>query len=109
MAVTAIAYKPDLTKEEARAIFARHFGGKYAVMDWTGRPRSMRDFMVVKNGFVAVTVKFEQAANETKFVYSGFTPKLWARALVGGIGSMFLWNGLTNEVKQFIETAPEFR
>jgi hypothetical protein len=55
-----------------------------------------------------VTVKLEQSANETKLVYSGFTPKLWARALLGVVASVFLWNGLTSEVKQFIETAPEF-
>jgi hypothetical protein len=108
MAVATIAHKPDLSKEEVRRIFARHFDGKYAVEDWSGIPRSMRDFMVVKNGFVAVTVKLDQSPNETKIVFTGFTPKFWARALVGGIGSMFLWNGLTNEVKQFIETAPEF-
>jgi hypothetical protein len=108
MAVSAIAHKPNLTKEEVRAIFARNFGSKYTVADWTGRPRSLRDFMVVKSGLVAVTVKLEQGTNETKLVYSGFTPKLWARLLLGVIASMFLWNGLTTEVKQFIETAPEF-
>ncbi len=108
MAVTAIAHKPSLTKEDVRATFARHFAGKYTVTDWTGMPRSMRDFMIVKSGFVAVTVKLDQTPTETKVVYSGFTPKIWARLLVGGIGSMFLWNGLTSEVKQFIETAPEF-
>ena len=108
MAVTAIAHKPGLTKEEVRATFAREFDGKYSVTDWTGMPRGMRDFMVVKSGLVAVTVKLEQSASETKIVYTGFTPKLWARALLGVVASMFLWNGLTNEVKQFIETAPEF-
>jgi hypothetical protein len=108
MAVVEIAHKPTLTKEEARAAFARHFSGKYAVEEWTGRPRSMRDFMIVKNGFVAVTVKLEQAANETKLVYSGFTPKFWARLITGAVASMLLWNGLTNELKQFIATAPEF-
>jgi hypothetical protein len=108
MAVTTIPHRPGLTKEELRSIFARHFDGKYTIADWSGMPRGMRDFMVVKSGFVAVTVKLEQTPTETKIVYSGFTPKLWARALVGGIGSMLLWNGLTGEVKQLIETAPEF-
>jgi hypothetical protein len=108
MAVTAIAHKPNLTREQVRDLFARKFEGKYAVADWTGMPRGMRDFMVVKSGLVAVTVKLEQSANETKLVYSGFTPKLWARALLGVVASVFLWNGLTSEVKQFIETAPEF-
>ena len=108
MAVTTIAHKPNLTKEEVRSIFEREFGSKYSLAEWRGRPRSQRDFMVVKSNFVAMTVKLEQAANETKLIYSGFTPKFWARLLVGGIASMFLWNAMTNEVKQFIETAPEF-
>jgi hypothetical protein len=108
MAVATIPHRPGLTKEELRDIFTRHFGGKYTVADWTGMPRGMRDFMVVKSNFVAVTIKLEQTATETKIVYSGFTPKFWARLLVGGIASMFLWNAMTNEVKQFIETAPEF-
>jgi len=109
MAVTQIAHKPELTKEEARAIFARHFGGAYQITDWSGIPKNLRDFVIVKSAFVAVTVKLEQGANETKFIYSGFTPKFWARLLTGAVASMFLWNGLTNEVKQFIESAPEFR
>jgi hypothetical protein len=108
MAVATIPHRPGLTKEELRDIFSRHFAGKYTVAEWNGRPRSLRDFMVVKSGLVAVTVKLEQTDTETKIVYTGFSPSLWARALLGVIASMFLWNGLTNEVKSFIATAPEF-
>ena len=51
-----------------------------------------RDFMIVRNPFVGVTVKLEQSANETKFVYTGIAPKLWARLLFTGLLSYFLWN-----------------
>jgi hypothetical protein len=109
MAITAVGHKPDLTKEEALAIFKKHFDGKYLVEEWK-QPMQLvsRDFALAKNAFVGVTVKLEQTANETKFVYAGYSPKWWARALMAGLLSVFLWNGLTSEVKQFLESAPEF-
>src|SRR5262245_53418175 len=108
MAVATVAHKPGLTKEQAREIFSRHFAGKYTIEDWKGPPRGLRDFVVVKSAFVAVTVKLDQDQNNTKFIYSGFTPKFWARVLSMGVLTYFLWNSLTTEVKRFIETAPEF-
>jgi hypothetical protein len=105
MAVRTIAHKPDLTKERAQELFAQHFANykveKSSVM--------MRDFMVVKNPFVGVAVKLQQGEGETKFVYSGLAPRVWARLLFGGLIGFLLWNGLTNEVEQFIDTAPEFK
>ena len=47
--------------------------------------------------------------NDTKFVYTGIAPRLWARLLFTGLMSYFLWNGLTGEVRTFIENAPEFK
>ena len=108
MAVTDLAHRPELTKEETQAIFARHFDGKYAVEDFKG-PLSMRAFMVVKNPFIGVALKLEQSGSETKFVYNGVSPRFWARMLFGGLLGFFFWNGLTNEVRQFLETAPEFQ
>jgi hypothetical protein len=66
--------------------------------------------MVVKNPFVGVALKLEQdpADQQTKFVYSGLCPRLWARLILGGLIAFLLWNGLTNEVEEFIRTAPEF-
>jgi len=106
MAVATIAHKPELTKEQLEEIFRSHFAGKYTVEDFKG---FLRDFQVVKNPFVGVSVKLEQGGNDTKIVYSGFVPRLWARLFLGGLIGFLLWNGLTNEVKQLIETAPEFR
>ena len=106
MAVATIAHKPELTKEQAQELFRRHFEGKRQVEDFKGL---FRDFMVVKNPFVGVAVKLEQGEGETKFVYGGLAPRLWARVLLGSLVGIFMWNGLTNEVKEYIETAPEFR
>jgi hypothetical protein len=49
-----------------------------------------------------------QTPGEAKFVYTGYAPKLWARVLFTGLLSFLIWNGPTNEVKEFIEGAPEF-
>ncbi len=108
MAVTAIAHKPNLTKEQAIEIFRKRFEGKYRIEDIKGI-RILRDFMVVKNPFVGVAIKLEQGANETKFIYGGLCPRLWARLLLNGLIAFLFWNSLTKEVKAFIETAPEFR
>jgi hypothetical protein len=106
MAVKTIAHKPSLTKEQVQEIFAKHFTGKYSI-EKTHAMR--RDFMVVKNAFVAVAVRLEQTGSETKLVYNGYTPRIWSRLLLGGLIGMLLWNSLTNEVEAFIDSAPEFK
>ena len=110
MAVTTIAHKPDLTKEEAREIFRRHFEPKCKVEDWKGvLVGSKRDFLVVKNHFIGVAVGLEQSQSETKFVYSGLAPRIYARILGAGLISVFLWGRFVSEVRHFIENAPEFK
>lgn len=106
MAVKTIAHKPDLTKEQLQEIFAKHFEGKYKVEK---THMMLRDFQVVKNGFAGVTVKLEQDPNETKIVYSGLAPAWWARLMLGGLIGFLLWNGLTNEIEAYIDSAPEFK
>ena len=109
MAVREIAYKPDLTKEEAEAIFRKHFeAAGCTVEDFKGL---FRDFMVVKNPFVGVAIKLEQDAGDqqTKLVYNGVAPRMWARLLLGGLIGFLFWNGITNDVEAFIESAPEFK
>ena len=111
MAVETIGFNPLLTPERVRQVFARHFDGRCRIEDWHGIEIAgiHRDFVVVRNAFVAVSVKLEQGANETKLVFTGLAPRLWARMLVSGLLSMLLWNGLTNEVRDLIRTAPELR
>jgi hypothetical protein len=106
VAVIVIAHKPELTKEQAEALFRKHFEGKYAVEDFKG---FLRDFMVVKNPFTGVAIKLEQTGTETKFVYAGLAPRFWARLLAGALVGLFLWNGVTKDVEDFMRTAPEFK
>jgi hypothetical protein len=108
MAVSTVAHNPALTTEQAREIFRAHFEPKYRIED-AKAPLVLRDFIVVKNPFVGVAVKLEQNQSETKFVYGGVAPRIWARVLFTGLLSLFLWNGLTSEVRQFIESSPEFK
>ncbi|TMB97327.1 MAG: hypothetical protein E6J42_07860 [Chloroflexi bacterium] len=115
MAVTKIAYKPDLTSEEAMQAFKKQFEGKYDVEP--ARPglvvAGRRDFVIKKNAFSGVNVKLEQGDGETKFVYTGYAPNQAAGVLVylggGVILSYLVWNSLTREVQSFIESAPEFK
>ncbi len=109
MAVAEIAHKPQLTAEAVREIFQRHFEGAYSIESLKGPMAVRRDFVVVKNPFVGVSVKLEQGPGTTKLVYTGVAPRLWARLLFSGLLSLFLWNGLTQEVRGCIESAPEFK
>ena len=68
MAVITVGHHPELTKEQAQEVFAKHFAGKYVVRTFTG---PLRDFAIDKNAFIAVAVKLDQTGSETKFVYSG--------------------------------------
>jgi hypothetical protein len=101
-----IAHKPDLTKEQAQEVFRKGFEGKYTVEDFWG---PFRDFMIVKNPFTGVAIKLEQTGSETKLVYAGVAPRLWARMLLGGLIGFLFWNAITNEVEEFMKNAPEFQ
>ncbi|HEX5473596.1 MAG TPA: hypothetical protein VFX12_02955 [Vicinamibacterales bacterium] len=115
MAVETIGFNPGLTPERVREVFARHFDGRCRIEDWHGVniAGTRRDFVVVKNAFVGVSVRLEQGSSDTKFVYTGLAPRAWARAIASGVlgvlASYLFWNGLTHEVRDLIETAPEFR
>jgi hypothetical protein len=106
MGVRTITHNPDLTKEQVREAFEQHFAGKYKVEKTHA---ILRDFQVVKNPFVAVSIRLEQTDKETKIVYTGFTPVWWARLMFGQLFGFIFWNSLTNEVEAFIDTAPEFQ
>lgn len=114
LAVKSIAHKPDLTKEEAQTIFARHFAGKYKV-EPCDSPLSLktkyRDFQVVKNAFLGVALRLQQTPTQTEFVYTAVPPRRLVRALSLGLAGaycQFFGSGLTKEIEAFIDSAPEF-
>jgi hypothetical protein len=110
MATMPIGYLPELTKEQAREIFAQGFAGKYEIIN---TPVLRRDFVVKKSGWAGVGVKLQQDSDKTTFVYTGMMPNFLLQALFGGLASyMFLrksWRAMEQEVAEFIATAPEFR
>jgi len=107
MGVVKIAHHPEMTWEQTMEVFQKEFGDRYKVHSLKRTP--MRDFVVQKNGLVGVSMRLVQTKDETKLVYSGFSPSVMARLLVGPLIAIFFWNGLTNEIKAFVERAPEFR
>jgi hypothetical protein len=68
-----------------------------------------------------VAVHLKQERDKTKLIFYGFAPSLWARVLMFSsilfsgiligvlIWYLFVWKGITDEVRAFIETAEEFR
>lgn len=106
MAVVNIPHKPQLTKEQSQELFRKHFEGKYQVEDFKGL---FRDFMVVKSPFIGVALKLEQTERETKFVYSGVAPRWWARVLLGALVVALFSGAVAKDVKEYLETAPEFK
>ena len=110
MAIISIGSKPDLTKDQTREIFARHFEGKYEIV----RSNAMkRDFIVKKSGWAGVGVRLKQEKTGTSFVFTGLIPNVALQVLFGGlVAYLFLrpsWKALEAEIAQFIETAPEFQ
>lgn len=110
MATVSIGYLPELTKEQAREIFAQGFAGKYEITD---TPALRRDFVVKKSGWAGVGVRLQQEKDKTTFVYTAMMPNLLLQAIFGGLASyLFLrssWKALEQEVAEFIAQAPEFR
>ncbi len=108
MAVTTIRHNPALTPEAVEEAFRRNFEGRYKIEKLKGPMAIRRDFLLVRNPFVGVSIKLDQSSSATKIVYSGIAPRLWARLLFTGLISFLIWNGPTSEVREYIESAPEF-
>jgi hypothetical protein len=112
MAVVHIKQHPELTAEKAMEIFKKGFAGKYQVYKWN-RVGGMRDFVVKKSSLIAVAVKLKQEKDKTSFVYVDIVPSALLQLLVMGLLYSLLarssYKALMNEVKTFIENAPEFK
>ena len=110
MAIVNIGNQPDLTKEQAREAFARHFEGKYDVIQSNAM---RRDFIVKKSGWSGVGVRLKQDKTGTSFIFTGLIPNVLLQMLFGGVVAyLFLrssWKELEAEIAQFIENEPSFR
>ncbi len=111
MATISIGQQPDLTKERVREVFAERFAGQYEIV----RANALnRDFIVKKNGWSGVGVRFKQEKDGAcTFVFSGMMPNLLLQTLFGGLFSFLLlrrgWKDMELEVAGFIRLEPEFQ
>ncbi len=110
MAIVRVAHRPNLTPERAMFAFERHFHREYKIYK---SGVLLRDFVVRKNSWTGVGVQLKQADNETSFVFTAMMPSIILNILFGGlIAFLFLrpsWRALENDVREFIETAADFR
>lgn len=118
MAVITISHHPELTTEDIVAIFQKRFEDKYQIMPTPRHPRC--DLIVKRSAWTGIWVRLEQGRDKTKLVFYGNAPSAWARLilLVSIFPSillsflfwhLFVWKGITDEVRDLIETAEEFR
>ena len=111
MAVADIGHHPELTAEAAMEIFKEGFAGKYEVSKWT-RPGGVRDFVIIKNSLIGVAVKLKQGKDKTSFVYADTIPSMLMTLLLAGVWYVLInrssYDAMMNDVKTFIENAPEF-
>jgi hypothetical protein len=110
MAVIHVKHHPDLTAEKAMEIFKKGFAGKYEVyMAQSG----LRDFTIKKSSMIGVAVKLKQEKDKTTFIYTDTIPSALMGLLFASVWYTLLnrskYQAMVNEVKTFIENAPEFK
>ena len=118
MAAVTIRHQPELTAEKAMEIFKKGFAGKYEVYlipkkssapNWA----MLRDFNIIKSNQIGMGVKLKQDNDKTTFIYTGMIPSPLVTLLFGGVWYMALnrskYKAMENEIKTFIENAPEFK
>lgn len=113
MATVSIGHYPDLTAEKAMEIFSNHFQEKYEVYP---TPRLVvGDFIIKKSAFLAIFVTLQQKEGQTSFRFFHQYPSAGMRLLLAILFPISLAIAFTagkeleNEVRHFIENAPEFR
>ena len=119
MTTVTVGHHPELTVEDVKSIFQRHFGDKYEIVSPRTPPtgslsRAMAgDFLIKKNAWVGVSVLLVQEPDKTILFLDTRTPALWAGAtlvlLPLTIWVLLSWRTMTKEVRAFIEQAEEFR
>lgn len=124
MAEVFVAHNPKLIGETAMQVFETHFGDRYVVHLPTFMQRAFAgkpDFVVRKSAWAAVGVWLKQKDNTTSFVFfTGVTPSAVVLGVfAGGVGVLITyllawmvlrssWKAMEEEVRSFIENAPEF-
>jgi hypothetical protein len=106
-----ISHKPELSKEKVYEIFRKHFEGTYEVYE----TRLLgADFVVKKSAWTGVSIRLVQKKDKTMLAYAAFAPSAAVRVFLMGLLPMLIcyatvWKEIQNEIKEFIETAPDFQ
>jgi len=110
MAIVHIKQHPELTAEKAMEIFKKGLAGKYEVYIAKSQ---LRDFTIKKSSMIGVSVKLKQEKDKTTFIYTDMIPSMLMALLFASIWYTLLnrskYQAMMNEVKTFIENAPELK
>jgi hypothetical protein len=110
VAIVNIKHQPELTAEKAMELFRKGFEGKYQVY---AAKSGLRDFTIKKSSLIGVAVKLKQEKDKTAFVYTDTIPSLLMGLLFASFWYTLLnrskYQAMMDEVKTFIENAPEFK
>ena len=114
-----VAHHPELTWKDAMGIFQTHFSGKYKVRKI--KRTIARHFIICKSPLIGIRVKLEQKKDRTSFILDGDASNfllgvlfwvclgLLISAIIHLIALRPKLKTMENEVKSYIENAPEFK
>ena len=120
MPAMQIRHRPELTVDEIKSIFERHFGDKYEILTRRRRPSKSlvlnvmsSDFVIKRNAWIGVEVGFKQSEEESWLVFSGCQPSPWGIVMLVVFFPLIIWSFLgcrrmEKEVASFIQQAEEF-
>jgi hypothetical protein len=101
-----IRHQPDLTKERFLEILQKQFQGKYEVYHTKVIDR---DVCIKQSSMSGVFLKLKQKDDRTEIVYNRNAPSAVWRGLLGIWPYLFAGRPLEREVKQYLESAQEFK
>lgn len=113
-----VAHHPELTPQTAMEIFQKHFGNRYRVRKI--HRTIARDFIICKSSLTGIRVKLEQREGSTSFIFDGEAPNALLAILFWlclGIAIAIIvyltvlkprLQEMEDEVRQYLEQAPEF-
>jgi len=112
MPAVTVGHHPELTLESVMEVFRKHFEGRYEVY----KPRHRHGFFIVKKSTwsgVRVAPVQDKKKDTTSFSFSAWIPSDILNAFFMGLIAWVIlrprWKALEEEIKSFIENAPEFK
>ena len=111
MPVITLDNRPDLTIEKVLKIFEGSVGGKYKVY---ATKLLGADIVIKKSGWTGVALKIVQKEGKTTIKYWAMSPSAFVRMLGLGLIPLLIlyfssWKKMQNEIKNFLETSPDFK